>query len=477
MAGLMAAWELSRLGFGVDLFEADDEPGGLARAFDFGGARVERFYHFICRNDRTLIDTCRRLGLQDRLLWRTARTGFFHEGRLYRFGTALDLLRFRPLTLTDKARFGLNILHSRQFTRWPLLEDRPARQWLTERLGERCYSVIWDPLLRVKFDQYHDQISAAWMWHRIHRVATSRRSPFHGEEFGYLSGGSDALIRALERQAVEAGARVHRRAPVAGLWTEGQRCRGLVLGPGAGAAARATIAAGSGEAALEGAGGVPGRASAAADSAALPFDYVICAVPLPVFCGLLPPDEPAYRAQLESIRFIGVVCMVLRLREPLSPHFWLNMNDRRISLNGVIEYSNLCGREAFQGRSILYMPFYLEATRPRYSHSDEQLFDEYLKALQVVRPDLTRDWVEEYRVFRAPHAQPICHTRFSEVVPPFETPWDSCYLVESTQLYPADRVISGTLRLAQDVVLRILDRERLADRAPFARRPPGEIPA
>jgi hypothetical protein len=58
-----------------------------------------------------------------------------------------------------------------------------------------------------------------------------------------------------------------------------------------------------------------------------------------------------------------------------------------------------------------------------------------------------------------------------------ETPWDRAYLIESTQLYPADRVISGTMRLAQDVVLKVLERDGLADQAPFRRRGPHEIPA
>lgn len=467
VAGLMAAWELSRLGFGVDLFESSSELGGLAGSFDFDGVRIERFYHFICRNDLTLIDTCRRLGLGEELLWKPTRTGFFHEGRLYKFGTGMDLLRFSPLTLADKVRFGLNVLHSRRFTRWPLLEDRPAKQWLIERLGRRAYSVIWDPLLRVKFDQYHDQISAAWMWHRIHRVATSRRSPFHGEEFGHLVGGSDTLIHALERQAVEAGARLHRNARVGGLWTEQGQCRGLVLD---------SPLADGGTSPL--AGGAPGPGQTMVnENGAVPFDYVLCATPLPTFCRLMPGDDPAYRSRLQSIRFIGVVCMILRLRQPLSPNFWLNINDQRISFNGVIEYSNLYGREAYHGRSILYVPFYLEESRPRYSFSDEQLLEEYLEALTLVQPALSRDWIEGYRVFRAPFAQPICTTQFSRVVPPFETPWDSCYLIESTQLYPADRVISGTLRLAQDVVLRILEREGMADRAAFAPRRPEEIPA
>lgn len=446
VAGLMAAWELARLGYEVDLYDASGELGGLASAFDFEGTRIERFYHFICQSDQTLIETCDRLGLGDRLRWKQTRTAFFYEGRHYPFGSSVDLARFTPLSLTDKLRFGVNVLYSRRFRHWPRLEDQPARDWLIERIGRRAYDVIWDPLLRVKFGAYHGQISAAWMWHRIHRVATSRRSLFHRERFGCLEGGSDTLIHALEAQATGAGARIHRRAAVQAIRAEKGRVTGLVVDSGQG---RETV----------------------------PHDVVICAVPLPVFGRLAPDDRPEYLERIASIRFIGVVCMILRLREAVSPNFWLNVHDRRISFNGIIEYSNLYGREAYGGRSILYVPYYLDPSLPRYRFADDELFDEYLEALRLIQPRFSRSWVESWRVFRAPYAQPICHTGFSAVVPPFETPWEGCYLVESTQLYPADRVISGTLRLAQDVVLRILDRDGRAADAGIRRRAPEEIPA
>ena len=191
----------------------------------------------------------------------------------------------------------------------------------------------------------------------------------------------------------------------------------------------------------------------------------------------LPEEDTPYRRRLESIAFIGVVCMILRLRQPVSPNFWLNINDPRISFNGIIEYSNLTGPEVHGGRSIVYIPFYLESKRPRYGFADSALLEEYVAALRRVNPTFGPELIEGYRVFRAPHAQPICETGFSAIVPPFTTPWQGCYLVESTQLYPADRVISGTLRLAQDVVGLVLEQEGLRDRAQFRRRPPDEIPS
>jgi len=485
VAGLMAAWELSRMGFDVELFEAAGELGGLASSFDFDGINVERFYHFICRTDRALIETCARLGIQEKLAWRRTRTGYYHGGRLHAFSNSLDLLRFPSLSFLEKARFGLHVLHSRRFTRWPVLEDMPATDWLVRALGRRGYDVIWDPLLRVKFDDLHEGISAAWMWHRIHRVAASRRSVFHGEQFGRLEGGSDTLIRALESGARANGARIHLRTRINGLWIEGERCRGLNLAPTtANGAMPATVAipgpgtagavAGPGAPpALDGPSEKPGETGARR----VPFDYVICALPLPVFRDFIPPGPSKYMERIGEIQFIGVVCMILRLKERFTRNFWLNVNDPRIAFNGIIEYSNLCGTEIFGGRSIVYIPFYTSSDRPRYRFSDEQLFAEYMAALRIIRPDFSEASVESYRVFRAAHAQPVCHVGFSRSVPPYETPWEGCYLVESTQLYPADRVISGTLRLAQDVTLRILDREGMAEASGIRWREAHEIPA
>jgi protoporphyrinogen oxidase len=78
-----------------------------------------------------------------------------------------------------------------------LLDQIPAKPWLTESIGERAYHVIWHPLLKVKFGDCHDQISAAWIWHRIWRVATSRRSMLEREVFGCLEHGAATLVDPL----------------------------------------------------------------------------------------------------------------------------------------------------------------------------------------------------------------------------------------------------------------------------------------
>jgi protoporphyrinogen oxidase len=175
----------------VQVFERAPSAGGLISTFDFAGARVEHFYHFLCLMDEGYFRLCAELGLQERIRFVETRTGFFFEGREYPFTTPPDLLRFSPVSLLDRLRLGVLALECRWRTDWRKLDEIDARSWLIGRIGRRAYEIIWHPLLALKFGELHDEISAAWVWHRIHRVSTSKGRS------GYLEGGTQLLIDTL----------------------------------------------------------------------------------------------------------------------------------------------------------------------------------------------------------------------------------------------------------------------------------------
>jgi protoporphyrinogen oxidase len=68
IAGLNAAFLLRKEGFDVDVYEQLDEVGGLASSFDFGGLKVERFYHFICGMDDPLFERAKDIGVFDKIV-------------------------------------------------------------------------------------------------------------------------------------------------------------------------------------------------------------------------------------------------------------------------------------------------------------------------------------------------------------------------------------------------------------------------
>jgi len=404
ISGLSTALALARRGHHVEIFQRESALGGLIATFDFDGLPIEHFYHFLCRGDDGYAALCRELGLADRIRFTRAGTGFYYDGRRYPFSSPLDLLRFTPIPFSQRLRFGLFALEARMREEWAQLDEITAKPWLIDRLGRRAYDVIWDPLLALKFGPYYDRISAAWVWHRLHRVARSKG------KMGYLEGGTALLLDTLEQALQAEGAVIHRGRPVSGILAEDGRVQGVQL----------------------------------EDGGEVPCERVVSTVPLSVLADLLPAGWEEYGAQLRRIQYIGVVCLALKLSRPVSPYFWLNVHDGRAPFNGIIEYTNLNPLGGKAGH-IVYVPYYVATDHPIYRMDDESVFRSSWEALKTITPGLRDEHLLARHVARAPYAQAICTTNFLKVLPGQRAPLQGLRLLDSVFLYPEDRTQSGQI--------------------------------
>jgi protoporphyrinogen oxidase len=409
-AGIKAAHHLVKAGAEVTLLESAPVLGGLASAFDVQGVRIERYYHFICRGDDYLVDTLAELGLSHRLHWRNSRMAYFVDGTLYPFLTPLELLRFRPLPLKDRLRAGVALKRAQRLREEEVAPQR-AVEWLRGLFGERAYRVIWEPLMRFKFAEHADEISAAWIWARMVRLSRSRTSPWR-EELGYIEGGSATVLEGLGRDFERRGGRVVFSAPVEQIVLEGGRARGVRLG---------------GE--------------------TLPADAVISTVTTSRFRQLAQGLDGPYIRALERIPTIGIFCLFLRLRAAVTPFFWVNTNDARVPFAGMIEYTNLNPLPELGGDHILYVPQYLSAEDPRYGLADDEVLRLYTEALRLINPSFDPSWIRFSAVFRDRFAQPMCLTDYRTTTPSIQTPLPNLFLTDSCQLHPDDRTISGSFGL------------------------------
>jgi protoporphyrinogen oxidase len=410
-AGLKAAHVLAKAGARVTLLESGPILGGLASSFDVQGVRIERYYHFICKGDDDLTATLDELGLGHKLHWRDSRMAYFVDGTLYPFLTPVELLRFRPLSLVDRLRAGLAVKLGQRLKEEDLAPQR-ATVWLRRMFGERAYSVIWEPLMRFKFAEHADAVSAAWIWARMVRLSRSRTSPWR-EELGYVEGGSRVVLEALAQDLEARGGQVVLNADVEQVVIEGGRVTGVR------------------------AGGETLRADAVVSTVTTSRFRKLTAA------GLHGP----YADALDRIPTIGIFCLFLRLREPVTPFFWVNTHDPRVPFAGMIEYTNLNPLPELLGDRILYVPQYLSADDARYAQSDEDVLRRYTDALALINPAFDRDWIRFSAVFRDRYAQPICLTDYRETTPGHATPVPNLFLTDSCQLHPHDRSISGSFGL------------------------------
>lgn len=407
--GLVAALDLLERGYAVDVYERDDRIGGMSASFDFDGTEIERYYHFICKPDQPMFRLLERLDLADRLRWVDTKMGFFYNGKLYDWGTPKALLAFDGLGMVSKIRYGLHALRARSITDWRRLDRVAATDWVRRWVGERGYDVLWRSLFDLKLHEYADRTSAAWIATRIRRVALSRRSASQ-ESLGYLEGGSAVLLAALEREIRKLGGRIHLRTPVERVVVDAGRVVGV-----------------------ETAAGLQRHAA------------VISTVPLPYVPNLVPDLPAAFADRIARIENIPVACVILKIDGRFTDKFWTNINDPRIGFPGIIEYTNL---NPLDGSTIVYAPFYMPKTHPKWRVRNEVLIEDAIEALRLIDPGFDRGRLRAAHCHRYEFAQTICPPGFFDAMPPLATPIAGLIVADTGSYYPEDRSISESAALA-----------------------------
>ena len=410
--GLAAAYVLARQGARVTVFERDDRIGGMSAHLDFAGTRIERYYHFVCTPDQTTFDWLREFGLESKLHWVSTKMGFYLNGTLHDWGNPLAMLRFPGLSFVQKLRYGAHVLRAKSISDWRPYDAITSTVWIKRWVGDAAYDVMWKSLFHFKFYEYQDSLSAAWLGTRIKRVALSRKSLME-ERLGYLEGGSEVLLEAVVQRLRERGGSIELGCTVQALRIEG--------GAGSQRVAGLTVA------------GVE-----------CDFDQVVSTIPLPYLTKLVPGLPEDERAKVEAIRNVGVVCVLLKLRRPFTRNFWMNINDPRIEIPGLIEYSNL---NPLDGHAIVYAPYYMPQTHPKYQRDKQAFIDETLGYLKLIRPDFDAADVLAATASRYEFAQTVCTPGFYDALPPMRSQVAGLFMADTSHYYPEDRSISESLRI------------------------------
>ena len=409
--GLAAAYELTLRGVRATVLEADSALGGLAGSFDVEGTRLEKFYHHWFTSDRHVMELVQEVGDEADVVSRPTRTGMYYANSFYRLSSPLDVLRFAPLRLPDRIRLGMTLLRARRVKDWHELESVSGADWLRELGGPEVYRVVWEPLLRGKFGDFAEEISAVWFWSKFMLRGGSRGR--RGQEMlAYYRGGFAALAEKVAASIKAGGGRILTGTQVTGL-------------------------AGS-------EGGVTGVKT---DDGLVEADAVILTTPLPIAADLLEPFADAhYVAQLRAVKYLANVCVVLELDRSLSETYWLNVNDPEFPFVGVIEHTNFEPPYSYGGRHIVYLSKYLPTTDPLFTMSDDEMMGFSVPHLQRMFPAFSASWIQRFHVWRARYAQPIVVRNYGRLIPSVVTPVPGAYLATMAQVYPEDRGTNYAIR-------------------------------
>ncbi len=402
--GMALAYRLTESGNTVDVFEREEQLGGLATHHDFGGFFWDRFYHVILPSDRCLIRFINDIGLGDELRWRQTRTGFYVDGRMHSISNSIEFLRFPLLSLIDKFRLALTMIYSSRIDNWQRLEKLPVDEWLRKVSGRRTYEKMWRPLLLAKLGDNYRRVSAVFIWSYIKRLFSARDSSASKEQLGHVTGGYKQVFEVLRQRIEDSAGSVQCGVSVESI--RGGRDGGIDV-------------------------------RVAGEEGLRHYDKVVCTSPVPVLRQLADERLLTVKEGNGDVEYLGVVCVVLVTKKPVVPFYVVNIADDTIPFTGVIGMSSVVDPAFTDGRYLTYLPKYVISTDGWLKKSDEAIRGLFLDGLRRMLPDFDESVIERVVVNRAFRVQPLQVIDFSEIVPTVETRHSDFFALNTAQFLNA----------------------------------------
>jgi len=95
--------------------------------------------------------------------------------------------------------------------------------------------------------------------------------------------------------------------------------------------------------------------------------------------------------------------------------------------------------------------------------------DEFLEFafpyLQMMFPDMDRDWIQKHHLWRARWSQPVVEKHYSQLIPSENGPKEGFHICSMAQIYPEDRGTNYAIRegsiMGKKVSAELLEKSNL----------------
>src|SRR5258706_6778547 len=350
-AGLSAAYDLTKAGHTVTIFEAADRVGGLAAGFRDEGWEweLEKYYHHWFQSDHDILNLIAELGLSDKVVFPRLKPSIWSRGKAYLFDNPVSMLLFPNVPWFPKIRFGFVGLYLRLTKNWQAMEKYTAEDWLIKYMGQTAYDALWRPLLIGKFGDLYKEVTMAWFWARIYARSV---------KLGRFEGGFQRFMDMFAAQIQKQGATICFGSPVQNIRRDGETLKVKF-------------------------------ADQTAD-----FDIVISTTS-PAAMLKLAPDlattDNEYGNRLRALRHMGAVVLVLALNHQLLTDgtYWLNLpasspdkSKSEFPFVALTEHTNYMSSEHFGGDHIVYCGEYVRPDHEYLKMSDDALAELFIPTLK-----------------------------------------------------------------------------------------------
>jgi protoporphyrinogen oxidase len=397
MSGLGAAWRLSELGVSVEVFEAEERPGGMAATHVSDGFRFDFGIHgfFASRPGTEAVLSRIKALLKDELIEVTKATSIYFRKRYVAYPVqAKDLfLALSPgLALWCFLDFFRTRVKRRLGVRQP---EASFEQWITARFGRALYNIYFKPYAQKVWGVDPGELSAEWLVRRVTTVSlwdvirkalrqiaglgAERRHEYSQQplRFLYCRRGAGAPAQVIADLVEKAGGKIHLRSRVVEMLRSGNQVTGLVIEDAAGQRQQSC-------------------------------DAVISTIPVQALIKMLsPPIDENITAAAAQLRSRNLIFVFLKLNKPRVFHEqWVYYPDPATPFNRVNEFTNICADFAPLGKTGLCLELACFSEDEIWHAPDKAIFARCAEAMEKLGLVETSE-VIGYDVIRMSYVYPI----------------------------------------------------------------------
>jgi protoporphyrinogen oxidase len=397
-AGITAAYELSKQNVEIDLFEASDSVGGMAKTITLWNQRVDLGPHRFFSSDPRVNAVWKEIigddyDMVDRL------TRIYYRGKYFYYPlkplNALSQLGILEGTRCLISFANQNLPKGKVSTNG----SESFEDWVVNRFGRRLFEIFFKTYTEKLWGVPCSVIDADFASQRIKKLSLleAGRAAFAGnrnnkhktllETFAYPHGGSGILYERMADKVRANGGTLHLTTPVKKVLTEADQATGIELMNGE----------------------------------MRRYDHIISTMPLTRMVDQLPGVPDDIRAKAKALRFRNTILVYLKVEaSDLFPDQWLYIHDESLQTGRITNFRNwtpsLYGNES---ASIVAMEYWCNFEDELWSAADDTLIE--LAKTELRRTGLVNhSAISEGHIQRLPNCYPVYNLDYKSNLKPVE---------------------------------------------------------
>lgn len=407
ITGVSTAYELSKKGLKTAIIEKNSSLGGLLYSIKSGKSFIEAFYHHFFTIDKFLIEKMKELGLEKKIVWEYATTAFLFDQGIFELSTPQNILSFKPLNFIEKIQFVKLMIKVKLSKNYDHLDKISAREWIIKNSSLNLYKKMFEPLLKSKFGDKAEKISAAWF---VERINLRGERSLKGEKLGYIKGGFKTLLDKLEEKITGK----------VDILTNSEIRNISIIDKGY---------------------------EIEFNNRKITSKAVISTIPSANLIKYNLFDE-RFSRKLQDIEYQGSLCILACFKRKITKYYWVNIV-KKSEIGAVIEHTNFQPLRLYDGH-LVYIARYPDNNSPIWQMNDDDIWNKYFDEFQKLFPYVRKEDVKWFKVFKGFNAGVIYKKGFKKNFLDYKTPLKGFFIGGLFNMYP-ERSVNLSIKIGKDL--------------------------